>query len=122
MAGTIVANTINTDTGVFTTNNAYSGIAKAWVNYNGSAQTITGSFNVSSVTYNSTGIYTVNFATSMPNTTYSALATCNFEVDIGLPANTKTFATGSIQVSAFRPYPYNAYVNVSTMSVAVFSS
>ena len=70
MAGTIVANTLNTDTGVFSTNNAYSGIAKAWVNYNGTTQTIRNSFNVSSVTYNSTGNYTINFATSMANANY----------------------------------------------------
>jgi hypothetical protein len=31
MAGTLVANTINTDTGLFSTPNAYQGIAKAWV-------------------------------------------------------------------------------------------
>ena len=55
MAGTIVANTLNTDTGVFSTNNAYLGVAKAWCNYNGSAQTITSSFNISSVTRQSAG-------------------------------------------------------------------
>ena len=122
MAGTVVASTINNDTGLFSTNNAYLGIAKAWVSYNGTTQTINSSFNVSSVTYVSTGNYTVNYTTSMPNATYSAVATCNFQVDVGLPANTKTFATGSIQVSAYRPYPYNAYVDVGTMCVAVFSS
>ena len=71
MAGTLVANTINTDTGLFSTNNAYSGIAKAWLNYNGVTQTVNASFNVSSVTYNGTGDYTMNFATAMPNATYA---------------------------------------------------
>ena len=47
-----------------------TGIAKAWVNYNSIAQTITSSFNVSSVNYNGTGDMTVNFTTAMPNTTY----------------------------------------------------
>ena len=74
MAGTIVANTLNTDTagGIYTTNNAYLGIAKAWVNFNPSSGSIVinNSFNVSSVTYNSTGNYTVNFATSMANANY----------------------------------------------------
>ena len=72
MAGTLVANTINTDTGLFLTNNAYLGIAKAWVNYNGTAGTLTNSFNVSSVTKNATGDYTINFTTAMPNATYAA--------------------------------------------------
>jgi hypothetical protein len=73
MAGTIVANTINTDTGLFSTNNAYLGVAKAWVNfdgYTGSTATIKNSFNVSSVTYVSTGTYTVTFTTAMPNANY----------------------------------------------------
>jgi hypothetical protein len=74
MAGTLVANTINTDTGLFSTNNAYSGIAKAWVNFQGgngnTAGTINGSFNVSSITVVGTGQYTVNFATAMPNANF----------------------------------------------------
>ena len=70
MAGTVVASTINNDTGLFSTNNAYLGIAKAWVNYNAVSKTIINSFNISSITYNSTGNYTVNFATAMPNANY----------------------------------------------------
>ena len=72
MAGTLVANTINTDTGLFSTNNAYSGIAKAWVQFAGSSGTIAGSFNVSSITRTSTGYYTVNFTTAMANINYTA--------------------------------------------------
>lgn len=70
MAGTIVANTLNTDTGVFSTNNAYTGIAKAWVNFAGSGGAINQSFNVSSITVNGTGDYTINFATAMSNANY----------------------------------------------------
>ena len=71
MAGTLVANTINTDTGLFSTNNAYSGIAKAWVNFAGSSGTVNGSFNISSVTRNSLGNYTVTFTTAMANGNYA---------------------------------------------------
>jgi hypothetical protein len=71
MAGALTISTLNNDTGVLATQNGMTGIAKAWVNYNGVAQTIAGSFNVSSVTYNSTTNYTVNFTTAMPNTTYA---------------------------------------------------
>jgi len=73
MAGKVVVSTLNNDTGVLATQNGMTGIAKAWVNYNGSTQTILGSFNVSSVTYNSTANYTVNFTTAMPNATYCAV-------------------------------------------------
>jgi len=74
MAGTLVANTLNTDTGLFSTQNAYQGIAKAWVNFAGATGTITGSFNVSSVTRTSTGFYTVNLTTAMPSTAYAVCA------------------------------------------------
>ena len=72
MAGTLVANTINTDTGLFSTNNAYNGIAKAWANFNPSSGTvvINNSFNISSITRNGAGDYTVNFTTAMPNANY----------------------------------------------------
>ena len=70
MAGTLVANTINTDTGLFSTNNAYNGIAKAWCIYNGATQTVLNSFNISSVTYGATGNYTFNFTTAMPSANY----------------------------------------------------
>jgi hypothetical protein len=81
MAGTLVANVINQDTGLFSTNNAYSGIAKAWVNFQGgngnTAGTINSSFNVSSITVNGTGDYTVNFITAMPNANYVGIGTTN---------------------------------------------
>ena len=74
MAGRLVVNTLNTDTvgAVLTTQNGMTGIAKAWVNFNGTGTVaIRDSFNVSSITDNGTGDYTVNFTTVMPNANYS---------------------------------------------------
>ena len=70
MAGGVVANSLNTDFGVFQNNNAYNAIPKAWVNYVGSSGAISKSFNVSSVTYNSTGSWTVNFASALSDSNY----------------------------------------------------
>jgi len=96
-------------------------MCRAWVNFNGTGTVaIRGSGNVSSITDNNTGRYTVNFTTAMPDVNYSTVGTCNFEVDVGLPVNTNSNATGSVQVTSFRPSPYNAYVDVSTMSVSIF--
>ena len=79
MAGTIVANTINTDTGLFSTQNAYQGIAKAWVNFSCPSTTVTinGSFNISSVTRSAAGSYVANFTTAMANANYSAIGNCS---------------------------------------------
>jgi hypothetical protein len=77
MAGTLVANTINTDTGLFSTNNAYLGVAKAWGSYTGvssSAPTLRSAFNISSVTRNSTGNYTFAFTTAMTDSNYAVVA------------------------------------------------
>jgi hypothetical protein len=75
MAGKITVSTINDSSGVLATQNGMTGIAKAWLQYNGTTQTVVGSFNVSSVTYNATGKYTLNFTTAMPNANYAVSCT-----------------------------------------------
>lgn len=47
-------------------------LAKAWVNFNGTGTVaIRAAGNVSSITDNGTGNYTVNFTTAMPDANYS---------------------------------------------------
>ena len=47
-------------------------MARAWVNFNGTGTVaIRGSGNVTSITDNGTGDYTVNFTTAMPDANYS---------------------------------------------------
>lgn len=49
---------------------------RAWVNFNGTGTVaIRASGNVSSITDNGTGNYTVNFTTAMPDANYSAVVT-----------------------------------------------
>ena len=72
---TATVTTLNTPSGTLATQNGMTGIAKAWVNFAGSSGTINSSFNVSSVTRNSTGSYTVNFTTALANTNYASVAT-----------------------------------------------
>ena len=45
----------------------------SWVQFAGASGTINGSFNVSSVTYISLGVWSVNFTTAMPNANYAAV-------------------------------------------------
>ena len=78
LSGALTVPTLNSPSGVFATQNGMNGIAKAWVNFDpssGSSASIRSSFNVSSVTYNATGDYTINFTTAMPNANYAALTT-----------------------------------------------
>jgi hypothetical protein len=63
---------------------AYYG-ARAWVNFNGiGTVAIRGSQNVSSITDNSTGNYTVNFTTAMPDVNYVVSDSISGDVDGGV--------------------------------------
>ena len=61
-------------------NSGYGSVAtaygcRAWVNFNGTGTVaIRASGNVSSITDNGTGDYTINFTTAMPDANYSAVA------------------------------------------------
>lgn len=63
---TLGSSTLATPTG-----SAPSYLCRAWVNFNGTGTVaIRGSGNVSSITDNGTGDYTVNFTTAMPDANY----------------------------------------------------
>jgi hypothetical protein len=55
--------------------------AKAWVNFNGTGTVaIRASGNVSSITDNATGDYTMNFVTALADANYSFVGTCNINL------------------------------------------
>jgi hypothetical protein len=57
--------------------------ARAWVNFNGTGTVaIRASGNVSSITDNGTGDYTVNFTTAMPDANYAFSALCGYNTGI----------------------------------------
>jgi hypothetical protein len=78
--------------------------ARAWVNFNGTlaaASMIRASGNVSSITDNNTGNYTVNFTTAMPDANYSAVAMHSRETsgnETGISAPIAGFSTTSINI------------------------
>jgi hypothetical protein len=98
-------------------NSGYGSVAtaygcRAWVNFNGTGTVaIRGSGNVSSITDNGVGDYTVNLSTAMPDTNYAAIG--SYQYDNGTPPNV-LFFDQSMMV-----YPhltnqvlvYNGYVN-----------
>jgi hypothetical protein len=69
-----------TSAGLFQFNSGYGSAAtaygcRAWVNFNGTGTVaIRASGNVTSITDNGTGSYTVNFTTAMPDANYSAMS------------------------------------------------
>ena len=73
--GTIVNGDINASAAIASTKLTGVNDAKAWVNFNGTGTpAINGSFNVSSITDNGTGDYTVNYTTAMTDANYAIIA------------------------------------------------
>jgi hypothetical protein len=72
------ATTATTSTALSTASgSAPSYSARAWVNFNGTGTVaIRGSGNVSSISDIGTGLYRINFATSMPDTNFTAVGNC----------------------------------------------
>lgn len=77
---------------------------RAWVNFNGTGTVaIRASGNVTSITDNGTGAYTINFTNAMPDANYSAVLTCNESASgsgtgvIARMANTATTSALPIQ-------------------------
>lgn len=105
MAGQLTIDTLKASSGVLATQNGMTGIAKAWVNFNGTGTVaIRDSFNVSSITDNGTGDYTVNFTTAMPNANYVATVNCSDNVTGGsadrIAASIRTQTTSSVRISS----------------------
>jgi len=102
-AGTVLTSVSDIESQVKTATNA-SGSApiyacRAWVNFNGTGTVaIRASGNVSSITDNGTGDYTVNFATAMPDSNYCAPMTGNGGFCLG----TQIRDTSSIEIESLR--------------------
>lgn len=99
--------------------NAY--VCRAWVNFDGTTSpgTIRASGNVSSVTRNGTGDYTVNFSTSMPDANY-AVATGPVDIGDGVGAvQHQSISTGSYRFRTRYNDATNAY-NWGTLFISIF--
>ena len=99
-------------------------MARAWVNFNGTGTVaIRAAGNVSSITDNGTGDYTVNFITAMPDANYSFAASViipnlNYARVVGLKNATTPTTSGFRLVTGFGDFsnPYNedlSWVNIS---------
>jgi len=105
-----------------------SGLAKAFVNFNGTGTVaIQASFNVSSITDNGTGDYTLNFTTAMADANYCTMvmsssysatansASPNIKGTVSGGASTKT--TSAIAIVS---YAGNSLYDFAELNVAIF--
>jgi hypothetical protein len=94
--------------------------ARAWVNFNGTGTVaINGSNNVTSVTDNGTGQYTVNITTAMPDANYAAVMGGSFDT-AGNPRWIGTYATSTTAIAVKSINSGGDYLDLSQGYVAVF--
>ena len=102
-------------------------VAKAWVNFDGTGTVaIRDNYNVSSITDEATGKYTVNFSTAMSDANYSAVMYTNTSAGGGTGdlnndyhggLNTRT--TSSVRLEAYGP---SSYIDGELCDVIVFGN
>ncbi len=111
--GTVKTDTIKTsaDVEVYT--------CRAWVNFNGTGTVaIRASGNVSSITDNGAGDYTVNFTNAMADANFSAVSSTGIDI-----SNTQTAAVGGRTSSSVRVFMYSSsdvLIDTNYIAVAIF--
>ena len=104
--------------------------AKAWVNFNGTGTVaIRSSYNVSSITDNGVGNYTVNFSTPMSNVNFATFVLGRQLQDPNenaYNARVSRLYTPNINnvavVFGYYVAPSNAYVDMETCSILIFGN
>ena len=90
-----------------------SGLCKAWVNFNGtSTVAIRASYNVSSITDNGTGDYTVNFTTALADANYVACVNSGNNSSGGQGAWTCAYSVATTTAANIRIAAYSSAGNV----------
>lgn len=75
---------------------------RAWVNFNGTGTVaIRASGNVSSITDNGSGNYTVNFNTALPDANYAVVGACNNSSYFTDTLEPENYATSNITIATY---------------------
>lgn len=124
-AGTILSNTSDIESQVKTATNA-SGSApiyscRAWVNFVGTGTVaISDSGNVSSITDNGTGSYTVNFTTAMEDANYSVVTAAGTPFGDRATLSKHSYTTAGARLDSVRYTTAVAQVDIEDCNVAIF--
>ncbi len=124
-AGTITA--ANGVTGDFKMNSGYGSVAtaygcRAWVNFNGTGTVaIRASGNVTSITDNGAGDYTVNFTTAMPDANYSiTVGARNEGTNVNTATNINQGATPTTTACRIQHIENSVAADLTFLCVAIF--
>ena len=124
-----VANDTRVKTALNATGNAPIYACRAWVNFNGTGTVaIRSSGNVSSITDNGIGLYSINFTTAIGNSNYSIVGNCSMDTNFEsgeriqvLSAYKYNSSNVSIQTNiANSTSPVNGFYDMANVSIAIF--
>jgi len=95
-------------------------LCRAWVNFNGTSGSVAAraSFNVSSVTRSSAGIYVISFTNAMPDTNYAAVSgATDVGTNVNAANNLLSFNTTNI---TYQHIENNTGADSNILSLAIF--
>ena len=93
-------------------------LCRAWVNFNGTGTVaIRASFNVSSITDNGVGDYTINFTNAMPDANYSA---CSVGASIANSSGNYVISQNTATAPTSSAYRLNVQTGGGTMNDNAF--
>jgi len=126
MTSSVVSDNFETSTGGLPTlggDSVETRLCSAWVNFNGTGTVaIRDSYNVSSITDNGDGDYTVNFTVAMANNNYAATVagggSSAYLGDVKTDSTTYTRTISALPILTFNTTPATA--DVTSINVTVF--
>lgn len=129
MAGTLVITTLSDGTNSTSSTNCIQGSAKAWVYFAGATGTISGSYNVSSVTRAAVGSYVINMTNALSSANYAVVGSQTRDASTNslIASNNQGQAGAYTQTASAFGYGVTTY-NISgwadpvRVSVAAYSS
>jgi hypothetical protein len=126
VSGNPISGTTGSFSGDLSFNSGYGSAAvaygcRAWARFDGTTSpgTILASGNVSSVTKNSTGDFTINFTTAMPDANFAAMGSGTTAASSGQLMTMRDYATTSVRVQVKAPAT-DSFSDLPNNSISVF--
>ena len=96
-------------------------LCRAWVNFNGTGTVaIRAQFNVSSITDNAVGDYTVNFTNALADANYAVTQAYTPSSSATYVAQVSTMTASSVRMGSYLNYTNGLNLDQSMVSVAIF--
>jgi hypothetical protein len=119
MAGTVVMSTLSDGTNSTSATNPIRGSAKAWGSYAyagaSTVPTLVASYNISSITQSSQGVYVFAFTNALPDSSYAAVVNATFasasQASVGFASSKSTSS-----FTTFVGYPSSLVGNATAFS------